>query len=278
MNFVTYNHLQNDVKEWAKTLPRDFDAIIGVERSGMLPASILAMHMHKPLLSLDTFIHYLNTGQLNSYINSKMSFSRLNKVLIVDDSISSGATIRDIKSVVIKKPGIYTDVKFGCVYGLPGNHHLVDYVFKDLLHPRMFEWNFMHHEKLSEAILDIDGVLCEEPPVEDNERAYTDYIGSAKPLYIPSVPVLGLVTGRLEKYRALTEVWLQKMGIKYGFLMMAAYDTPQERRKNDMGKYKADVYNSIPGATLFIESSHDQALTIKSNTNKEVICIENIGT
>lgn len=265
MNFVTYSQLKKDVIEWAKELPPNIDIVVGVERSGLIPATILALHLNKPVITLN---EYLN-GTFNEYEDSKVSISSLYNALIVDDSMSSGRAMTKIKG----KLGSNFTYKTGVVYTSGLCDNLVDYHYKIISLPRMFEWNFAHHENLKSAILDIDGVVFGEPPVEDDTEMYEWYLSHPEPLYVPSLPVLGFVTGRLEKYRKVTEETLKRYGIRYGFLKMAQYDTPQERREHSMAEYKADIYKNS-NANLFIESSKEQADIIRVLSDKEVICIE----
>jgi len=263
MNFVSYRELKKDVVEWSTRLP-EFDAIVGVERSGLLPATILALHLNKPLLTVNDLVY-----GLDKYIDSKVSIGEIEKVLVVDDSISSGRAITKIKEAL---KGY--SAKYGVVYGLPESRNLVDYMYKEVPLPRAFEWNLFHNEVLRDAVLDIDGVIFEEPPLEDNKQEYEEYLANPLPLYIPTVKVRGLVTGRLEKYRDITEITLKRYNIRYDFLVMANYSTPQQRRVEDMGVAKANIYKTQ--GSLFIESSKQQADTIRKETGKEVICIEEL--
>ncbi|MBR1728760.1 MAG: hypothetical protein IJ728_04475 [Selenomonadaceae bacterium] len=56
MNFVTFSALNNDVIKNLHKIPRDIDLVIGVPRSGLLVANILALYLNKPLISIDMFI------------------------------------------------------------------------------------------------------------------------------------------------------------------------------------------------------------------------------
>lgn len=268
MNLITYKQLVEDVKKWSSHLPKDYDAIVGVERSGLLPATILALEMNKPLLTLNTLIN-----GANDYIDSKVSIGKISKILVVDDSISSGRAMQSVRNVL--EDTDYS-VEYCAVYGLYSNNKLIDYKYKNVELPRVFEWNLFHHNIMKESILDIDGVIFQEPPIEDNTQEYEAYLRNPKPLHTPSVPVLGIVTGRLEKYRDLTERSLKDNGIEYGFLEMAQYNTPQERRMHNMGEYKAEIYKKTQEAKLFVESSKLQAIRIRTMSAKPVICIEEL--
>lgn len=265
MEFITYEQLEKDVIDFSRDIPSDIDVIVGVERSGLLPATLLALHLNKPVLALNEYIHNV----VNDYIDSKISIKSVYKALIIDDSVSSGRTFERINGT-LKGNFVY---KTATMYIASSSSYFPDFYYKYVNLPRMFEWNFMHHEMLRNAILDIDGVIFQEPPIEDNTLEYEEYLRNPRPLYIPSVPVLGFVSGRLKKYRKITEQTLKKYGIEYKFLEMAQYNSPNERRQFDMGETKGKIFRDSE-ATIFIESSKKQADTIRKISSKDVICIE----
>jgi len=139
----------------------------------------------------------------------------------------------------------------------------------------MFEWNIMHHPRLDEACVDIDGVLCLDPSEDENDDGvnYIAFITNARPLIIPSSKIKHIVTSRLEKYRPQTEEWLRRNGVQYQHLHMLDLPTAEERRRLKMHhKFKADVYSGDREARLFIESEAEQAREIMLATNKPVYC------
>ena len=81
----------------------------------------------------------------------------------------------------------------------------MDIYFKICEQPRMFEWNYMHHWALEYVCMDIDGVLCEDPSVYQNDdgKNYYDFLINAIPKIIPTQKVGKLVSCRLEKYSCL---------------------------------------------------------------------------
>jgi len=266
MEFITYEQLERDIIDFSREIPSDIDVIVGVERSGLLPATLLALHLNKPLLTLNEYIHNV----VSDYIDSKVSLKSVYKALIVDDSVSSGRTFQEINGILSKEKLVY---KTAAIYISNISSYIPDYHYKSISIPRMFEWNFIHHEALKNAILDIDGVIFKEPPMEDDTAEYEAYIKNPSPLYIPSVPVFGFMSGRLEKYRKITEQTLKRYRVNYGFLELAQYDSPAERRKFNMGEKKGEFFRNSK-ATLFIESSKEQADIIRKISGKDVICIE----
>ena len=118
---------------------------------------------------------------------------------------------------------------YGAVYVTSESVESVDVYARKMEFPRVFEWNLFHHPRqMLETWLDMDGVLCRDPTPEENDDGdrYLDFIRNARPLFLPSVPVRGVVTSRLEKYRAATEGWLQRHKVKFGEARHVA--TPNE--------------------------------------------------
>jgi uncharacterized HAD superfamily protein len=82
------------------------------------------------------------------------------------------------------------------------------------------------------------------------------------------------VTCRLEKYRALTEQWLQKHGVQYGQLFMMNLPSKEARvASGSRASFKAQVYRTTQ-ALLFVESSVGQARDIARLANRPVLCTD----
>lgn len=151
---------------------------------------------------------------------------------------------------------------------------MVDYYVEVVPSPRYFQWNIMNHMILKKACFDIDGVLCVDPTVEENDDGprYRKFLLNAKPLFIPGAEIGALVTSRLEKYRAETEQWLARNGVKYGKLVMLDLPDMAARRKaNCHARFKAEEYKKSE-YVLFVESNPVQAAEINGITHKPVLC------
>lgn len=280
MNFISLDQFYKDIVTWERQLPY-FDAVCGVPRSGLLPASIIALRRNIRLVDLnsllqdpDNAIQNAPIRQLNPIIQYNKPFG--NKLLVVDDSASNQTTtISAIRESL--KDCTNLDVSYAAVYRA-SSASTVDHYFKEVPLPRMFGWNWFRHWELQFALLDIDGVLCEDWALkqeQDDDPVYLNRLMNVKPLYIPDVPVLGLVTSRLSRYRELTETWLKKHQVMYRKLHMHPATTPEERRRmNDHAQRKADVYIRTPEANLFVESDMRQAQRIFELTKKPVLCID----
>lgn len=274
MNYRNISDLNQIILKRLNILPRDFDLIVGVPRSGMLPANLIALYLSKPFTDIHSFRngHIYKAGERGQFID----VVEFKKILIVDDSIASGSAMIKAKELV-KEVGNDFDISFCAVYVVPGKEKMVDYYFESVSLPRYFQWNILNHTVLEKSCFDIDGVLCVDPTSEQNDDGpkYRDFILNAEPLYIPKAKIGVLVTSRLEKYRPETEEWMRKNNVKYDKLVMLDLPDMKARQKaNNHGAHKANTYKNS-AYSLFFESSLSQALEINRITGKPVFCTEN---
>ncbi|MEE9355859.1 MAG: phosphoribosyltransferase family protein [Methylococcaceae bacterium] len=279
INFRSIEDLKLCIKENLHKIPSEITLIVGVPRSGMIPASIISTYLNKELADIDTFIsgRAFSSGERSSIINSNKY------VLIVDDSISSGSQISKIRNKIESK-NIVSNVRYLCVYATEESIHLIDYYFEEVPHKRIFEWNLMSSWFLKETCCDIDGVLCMDPTdiQNDDGNNYIDFLKNVKPLYGISshgekLTTGWLVTSRLEKYREATEKWLSENNIEYEKLIMVNLQDKVERdnlKVFNHAHFKAQVYRKSP-YRFFIESAMWQAKIIAKMSGKPVFCMEN---
>lgn len=274
MEYRNISDLNQIILKRLNVIPRDFDLIVGIPRSGMLPANLLALYLNKPYTDIDSFLsgHIYTSGERAQFFD----FSDFKKILVVDDSIASGSAMKKNKK---KLEGVAQkfELKYCAIYIVPGKEKLVDYYFELLALPRYFQWNIFNHTTLEKACFDIDGVLCIDPTEEQNDdgEKYTNFVLNAPPLYIPGANIGCIVTSRLEKYRKETETWLEKYNVKYNDLIMLDLPDKEARvRANNHAGHKAETYSNN-SYVLFVESSLAQAIEINRMTKKPVLCTEN---
>lgn len=256
--------------------PHDIDLVVGIPRSGMLPANLLALYLNKPFTDIDSFINgrIYSSGERGAFIDK----SKSSKVLIMDDSINSGNALHKAKTKLADfiKQNPQIELQYGVVFATSKSKNLVDYYCEVIDGTRIFQWNLFHHSGIiPQSIFDIDGVLCPNPPIDDDGPKYLDYISHAPVLYKPTVVIDQLVSCRLEKYRKVTEDWLAQKGIKYNKLTMLNFKTKEERMAwGKHGEYKGIIYRNS-NDILFVESSLAEAKQIFAVSKKPVFCIEN---
>ena len=275
LNFRTVGDLNATIIKGLTNVPRDIDLIVGIPRSGLLAATLLATYLELPLTDVEGFIHnrLLSTGRTRSS-NVNFEWNADIRVLVVDDSVNTGETLRTTREK-LRLSG--KNILFCGIYVTPSARRLVDLYFEVCTQPRFFQWNIMHHGFLSEVCMDIDGVICRDPLPDENDDGahYKLFLSNVEPLFVPRQRVKYLVTNRLEKYRADTVAWLSKYGVKYDHLIMMDLATMEDRlRVGNHAAQKAKVYLKSE-TNLFIESSLNQAKAIASISGKPVLCIEN---
>lgn len=264
MNFRSIKDMSVDIRNHLiPKLPDDIGIVYGIPRSGMLPASIIATTIGADLASVGS--------EPTSGERKKLSNRNGDKILLVDDSIYGGGAMYNALRKLNKE--CLTCV----VYAHPKSIDKVNYYAVELDGPRFFEWNFTGIKATENYIFDMDGVICEDPKVFDNDgKEYEDEIKRVKPLYLPQVKVKAICTNRIERWRPQTEEWLRKHGILYDQLIMQQFPTAVERRKHsNPGHYKARHYKNID-AEVFVESHDWQAEIIASLSKKPVLSIESM--
>lgn len=245
MIYKSYADLARDVYTFSNRCPR-FDTVVGIPRSGMLVAGMLAKIWDVPACSVESF-----TGDES-------------KALLIDDSYGTGATMRKYAGRAFKRAAIYSTIRADGI--------LHCYVEETPL-PRLFEWNiFRHPHWLLSSCWDVDGLLCRDPTDEENDDGprYAEFLRTATPWVKPANRVGAIVTARFEKYRPQTQEWLARNGIEYNCLIMSKRSSVADRRGNHAVD-KADYYGGKPWK-LFYESDPDQAAKIHAITRKPVYC------
>ena len=270
MNFQSFNDLMRCLEANLSSV-RDADLFVGIPRSGLLVAHLLALQLHKPMAELNGFLRGNIISAGKRLTSTPEQYSR---VVIIDDSALTGAEMRNARKKVLAA-GLAEKVRFGCVYADARAMPELDFWFEQVPYPRLFEWNIFHHTMISEACVDMDGVLCHDPTGEENDEGerYELFLQDAKPRFLPEIRIGAIVTCRLEKYRAQTERWLEKHKVRYSKLIMMPCQSKAERLAMGHGVFKAGVYGSGK-FRLFLESSLEQSKEIFSRTNRPVFCVE----
>ncbi len=274
MYFKSVKDLSDDIEQWIPRIPREIECVVGIPRSGMLVANLLALKLNLPIADLDGLLagrlmgsgRRLEVGRENDFLSVRRD------VLVVDDSISSGKSMEEARAK-IASANLPHRIRYGCVYGKSTPEVLTAV---NLPKPRRFEWNILSTKEVRDYCFDMDGVLCCDPEKVDNDdgERYLKFIRSAVSLYVPKYPIGYIVTSRLERYRAETEEWLARHGISYGKLLMLDLASRAERvRLGAAIPFKAEAYRAT-GASLFVESDWRQAEKIAALSGGYVYSVD----
>ena len=270
LEFRTFADMADCIRKNLKKIPENVDLVVGIPRSGMIPAYIIALFMNKKCCSLDEFL----AGSTGSNGNRKMDTSEINNILVIDDSVYNGTEMGRTREKLAPLADKY-HFTYATVYVKPDSEDKVDVWMERVSAPRVWQWNYLNHSIARKACFDMDGVLCVDPTPEENDdgEKYLEFISKTKPLYIPTYEINTIVTSRLEKYRQPTEQWLKEHNVQYKQLIMLDLPTAEERRKLGChAKFKAEVYKNLADTVLFVESEPNQAREIALLTGKTVIC------
>lgn len=248
----------------------DIEKVIGVPRSGMIPASILSIKLGVPLSSTTKEdIIDLGAGlRLRDSIKSK------GLTVVVEDSSASGYSINEAKKIIGTKNCIYV-----AVYSTPSMSTKLDYYGKILPLPHWFSWNIFGNNRLLDGFnigCDFDGVICNDCTLEqdDDGEKYIEWIRNSQPKFRTlhnKIPFI--VTARLEKYREETEKWLHKHKIRFDNLIMGPWKSQIERNGKCIGSWKLEQIRKYH-IQLFIESDDIQAKIISNGIEKPIICTD----
>jgi uncharacterized HAD superfamily protein/adenine/guanine phosphoribosyltransferase-like PRPP-binding protein len=277
MRYRSLSDLSDLITSQLHRVPADIDLVVGIPRSGILPAITIALLLNLRYADLDSYLagRLAGAGSTKRHGGLIEDFGKARHVLVIDDSLNRGCAMREARE---RLAHLASDVRFtfAAAYVVPDGANEVDLAFAILPLPRMFEWNFIHHPYLAHACVDIDGVLCLDPCANENDDGpgYLGFLAGALPLYRPTRRIACLVTSRLEKYRPQTEDWLARHGVEYDRLVMLDLPTAAERRRRGVhGSYKGEVYRDSK-AIIFIESEYRQAVEIARISGKAVLSIE----
>jgi uncharacterized HAD superfamily protein/hypoxanthine phosphoribosyltransferase len=277
VNYRTFHDLIRIIQENIWEISSDYDLVVGIPRSGIIPANMIALLKHLPFTDIDGLIQErlyssgFRLGQDSEF------FKRPLNILIVDDSIFTGNQLQATKTYLQKhledKP---YRISYCAIYSTREGASQVDQYLEIVPPPRIFSWNILHSSIYKVSCVDLDGVLCVDPTPEQNDdgAAYLDFLQNAAPLVKPTEKIKTIVTSRLEKYRAPTQDWLAQNEIEYDNLIMLDLPSAEERRRLKIhARFKAEVYGRSD-AIMFIESTPWQAKEIHSLSQKPVFCVE----
>jgi len=275
--FITAARFMSDTQTLAAMLPPDTSRIIGVARSGLCAATMVAMLLHRPMSivrqSHGDLIEASNGWRLSGAIHSD------GPAVFIDDTAMTGGSLKNAMPIVRRQ---FPTAIAAVVYASPAaNLATPDLFVRHLKWPHVLEWNFANSILTDQLALDFDGILCHDcPPGHDEDGPlYADFLHNAKPLYyFRRTPIPLIVTARLEKYRAQTLDWLARHGMTVTNLVMHPAATLAERHRTDIARFKANHFQKFASQRhrfqppLFVESDPRQAAAIAQYSGGITVC------
>src|SRR5690625_820058 len=277
MNYRNYSQLSSLIKKSIHSIKKNnYDLIVGIPRSGMVPAYMIALYLNLNCCDIEDLIYNrkLKSGSTRKIGKTIKYPNEPKRILLVDDSIHSGKVLQNTLTKIPKN--IKMKITTFAIYSSEKKRDDIDYFLEYLPIPRVFEWNIFHHKIIERACFNVDGVLCADTSLTENDRGkrHGRFMLNSNPLIIPSKKINTLISSRPEKYRKETEEWLYKNEIEYETLIML--NLPSKKENIELGRvhatYKARIYKNSQ-MDLFFESDRRQAIKIHEITKKPVYCV-----
>lgn len=276
LSVKTYADINRTIVNNLHMLDRNaYDVVVGIPRSGVPPAAMIATHLQLPYADLEGWatkgIIYGRSGHRHT--------GAAKRILLVDDTCNKGGAMQRAMGVIKQhKPNV--KVTRFAVYGpyqVERPKEICD-IWMEVVHgPRCFEWNMWKHVRLFRWFFDMDGVLCRDPEKHENDdgQAYEHFIHTAEPLFLPQRPIGTIITSRNENWRNHTVAWLERHGVQYERLVMCPMLSKGERMRfmkeipGGRGGWKASMVLDLARKNklkakpeFFIESNRGQAKVI----------------
>lgn len=265
IEYVSTRQLTHDILSLAGRLPPDISGVVGIPRSGLIPASHLACLLHLPLHALAP------SGLVDVGHGYRLGSQRpAGRLCVVDDTIQTGHSIRRAKKLW-RKLGLSEALWVGC-YVTPANLSEVDLAGRELRANHWLEWNWPNSTLSPLLATDFDGVLCRDLPPQTNWGSHAEYaaaIASARPLYLMRrAPVPLVVTARPEAMREATQAWCARHGVQVERLEMWPGGA---RSQAAIAAWKAEIYGRS-NLAIYVESDPALAAKIWQHCRRPVLC------
>lgn len=263
--YYHYHDLTQYARELISTIARDHQiaGVAGVPRSGMLAASAAAIHLGVPLFeaNMDGVRGVSHGRRLDNLVQP-------GRIVIMEDSLNSGVRFTHLR----RKLG--NSHIYAAVFSTPRSIAKADYVHVNLPLPHWFDWWLWGSQYLVNRNIgiDFDGILCHDCPREKDtdDEVYVEWMRTVEPLrHARPYGVGTVITGRLEKYRPITEEWLARN--RQAVKRVHFGQWPSARERNRIADFKAAKVIELE-LTAYIESDVQQARRIAEITKRTVAC------
>jgi adenine/guanine phosphoribosyltransferase-like PRPP-binding protein len=206
VDLVALDELAVWTRDWIDSFPEHYDLVVGVPRSGMLVASIIACKLGCPLTTPRL---YRENHWWSSRLLPSLAPDAVRSILLVDDSIDRGTSMANAKALVETVPGDTRITTAALIAQRKEAVEMVDLHHRFLEHPTLFEWNLMHAKPMTYLSVSLEGILD-------------------KPGRRPAYEIDLIIAQGSKGDRAQKEAWLHERGIRYRELALLGAQTKSE--------------------------------------------------
>jgi len=257
------------------------DAVVGIARGGLVPASMAAGILALPL----SMIGFERVSGTTQWFGTPPGDRR---ILLIDDGCSTGRTMQAVRSVLLQEG--HECLTLAVVHDPEGTSYVPDlsHAMRELWR---FPWERGETTPAGRALratgagpdratelpfygLDLDGVFLPDVPDEFYRADIADAVSRRHGLEpFPTLPFFApdravVITGRPESDRERTLVWLARWG--HGVLPLECRPPDLPHNPDAVARYKAEAATRW-GCTHFIESDAEQALRIAAHAPHLVV-------
>jgi orotate phosphoribosyltransferase len=278
MEYRSVADLNHRIIDWIHALPPDLDAVVGIPRSGMLAANLLALHLNLPLTDVEGLIanRVMHAGGRCNGTAVGPTLRKRARVLVVDDSCRSGGTIRKVREQ-LRRARLPYRLHFGAVFATPAavREGKIELYAEIVPAPRAFEWNIFHAAGMGRYCVELDGVLTQPQPasIAGGVVGGGEGLRAAEPLILPRAEIGWVVSSRSQEHREEAEKWLRRHDVRYRELVMAPAERNGAMGGDERAEFLADVFVQT-GATLFLTASARIALEMARSAGRPVFGVD----
>src|SRR5215203_5470901 len=94
--YVSIAQLSADIRTKLHLIPRDIELVVGIPRSGMIPAYMIGLFTNRLVVDLETFLAngQAGHGQTRAVAAKLIEPFAAKHVLLVDDSLRTGSSMK----------------------------------------------------------------------------------------------------------------------------------------------------------------------------------------
>lgn len=261
INYKSYSDLVRDIKENISKINNDYELVVGIPRSGMIPAYIISSILNIDCIDLDSFIENkkLQKGETRKTRFDIEKAHNAKKVLLVDDSLYSGNSIKNVLNKIPKE--LKTKINVCIIYSSSKKNQYIDNYLVFLEAPKIFEWNIFNNSLICISFIDIKCFLG----FKNHAVTAKDFIGN-KTVISTNYMVDTIVNHLLSESEAID--WLNSNNIKYKNLI-----TLEKGHNKDVQiKNISNVFKNSE-AKLYMVAQLNDAMQINSISAKSVYCV-----
>jgi hypothetical protein len=241
--WVTTAELAAAAIDLADQVPPDITRIVGVPRSGMIPAAIIASKIHRPLFTIRDWQVVPAGGGFRIGWNENTGDG--GRWLFVDDTLHNGSTFARLEAEGVPIGQHLTAVVYTLDPAQSDLHHAV------LPTPHLLEWNLLNAPYGECLATDFDGILCHNPP----RQGVPKFVARRAPLR-------AIISSRPETEREASEAWLAWHGMRYQSLRLWPGSEVDRFDIAQVAVWKATEVSAVK-AEFYIESEPDLADAIR---------------